>query len=171
MQKEKPLFTETAHCQTRVHCHACRDLNGGRKWRTTLQRLFRLPDDKIDFECPKPPAAAGHPWDFDRQPVKTGQQPKPTVKKAIKFMEAMLTAGRVSDEIRLERTSICLACPHRRQNKKGADWCGVCGCRFSADHRELQNLAAYNEGKFDKNGLPEWGCRHPDRKTGSGWKR
>ena len=45
-------FVKTAHCQTRVHCRTCRDLEGGRRWRESLRKHFRLPGGKVDFECP-----------------------------------------------------------------------------------------------------------------------
>ncbi len=53
------LFTGTNHCIAQVHCGACRDLKGGRKWRKALHKTFLLPDDKVDFDCP-----VGFPWGF-----------------------------------------------------------------------------------------------------------
>ncbi len=39
-------------CQTRVHCVTCRDLEGGREWRESLGKAFKLPKGAPDFECP-----------------------------------------------------------------------------------------------------------------------
>ena len=39
-------------CRTRLHCPTCRDLEGGRAWRESLGKAFKLPEDAPDFECP-----------------------------------------------------------------------------------------------------------------------
>jgi len=39
-------------CAPRLHCPTCRDLEGGRQWRGSLHRAFKLPNDEVDFECP-----------------------------------------------------------------------------------------------------------------------
>ena len=46
------LFVLTNHCKTKVHCKACRSKEGGRQWRTSLKKMFQLPEDNVDFECP-----------------------------------------------------------------------------------------------------------------------
>ena len=43
-------FTETKACHMGVHCRACRDKEGGRKWRKAM--IKRYPMDTVDFECP-----------------------------------------------------------------------------------------------------------------------
>lgn len=49
-------FLSSIHCTSRMHCPTCRDLTGGRSWRSSLQGGF---DDLplVDFPCP-----AGLPW-------------------------------------------------------------------------------------------------------------
>ena len=47
-------FIESPECASRAHCRTCRDLNGGRAWRTSLAKLFELPKCGVppDFACP-----------------------------------------------------------------------------------------------------------------------
>jgi len=53
-------FVETKLCTARQHCIQCRTLEGGRKWRMLVKRVYGA--DNIDFECP-----AGLPWLGARQ--------------------------------------------------------------------------------------------------------
>jgi len=165
----KPEFVSSPDCQSRLHCHACRNLEGGRTWRGQLLRRFRLPNNIVDFICPW-----GVPW--KNVAVTAGAKPAPTPRKVINFFEAMLKAGRVDDTLRMARSSDCLKCDLRRRDpKNGQDWCGACGCRVSADNRLIVNLTAYNEGPLEADGRPKWGCRHPQRRnqgvwTGKGWQ-
>jgi hypothetical protein len=46
-------------CTSRLNCKDCRNKEGGRYWRLTLAQVYRLPEDKVDFECPH-----GKPWGF-----------------------------------------------------------------------------------------------------------
>jgi hypothetical protein len=46
-------------CTSRLNCKDCRNRKGGRYWRLTLAQVYRLPEDKVDFECPH-----GKPWGF-----------------------------------------------------------------------------------------------------------
>ena len=158
----KEEFVKSMYCTSRMHCTTCRDIGNGKEWREKLRSRFILPFDQVDFACPH-----GKPWTHAK---KQESPPPPTVKKAKVFLKAIMTAGKVSSEIASERTAICATCEFRRTDKKG-DWCKACGCRYSADVREIKNLSAYNEGPLDENGLPEWGCKHPSRKLGKGWKR
>lgn len=54
------LFVLTNHCKAKVHCKTCRNREGGRPWRTSLKKMFQLPDDNVDFECPW-----GEQWNSD----------------------------------------------------------------------------------------------------------
>ena len=45
-------FTESIHCCSRAHCITCRDLEGGRAWRSEMARRFRVPGNAVDFDCP-----------------------------------------------------------------------------------------------------------------------
>jgi len=52
-------FTETFHCQSRHNCHKCRDTSSlGQKFRDGMLRMYDLPGDQRDFECP-----FGAAWD------------------------------------------------------------------------------------------------------------
>jgi len=46
-------------CTSRLNCKDCRNKEGGQYWRLTLAQVYRLPEDKVDFECPH-----GKPWGF-----------------------------------------------------------------------------------------------------------
>lgn len=48
----KPNFVDTPHCLLRKHCSTCRNFDGGRGFRQSLFKLFVLPNDDVDFECP-----------------------------------------------------------------------------------------------------------------------
>jgi len=45
-------FTTSDHCRDGVHCATCRDRDDGRRWRESLARVFTLPGDAVDFDCP-----------------------------------------------------------------------------------------------------------------------
>ena len=164
----KTKFAETAFCQARNHCHVCRNKVEGKQWRAVIAASFEVPGNQVDFDCP-----FGVDWSVGSTTI-IGR-PLPTFGKVVSFLEAMLKAGKVPEETRLERVSTCLKCEFFRKGEKGEHWCGACGCSFSAEDRTLANLAAYKEGRIRK-GLPRWGCRHPDRftatgePTGKGWK-
>lgn len=53
-------------CTSRLNCKDCRDKEGGRYWRLTLAQVYRLPEDKVDFECPH-----GKPWGFIEKDFET----------------------------------------------------------------------------------------------------
>lgn len=57
-------FTGSSACQSRAHCGACRDREGGRTWREGLAAAFVLPADAPDFACPH-----GVAWGFVRPPL------------------------------------------------------------------------------------------------------
>lgn len=40
-------------CESQAHCIRCRDLLGGRQWRTSLATFYSLPGGVIDFDCPE----------------------------------------------------------------------------------------------------------------------
>lgn len=52
------LFVLTLHCSSRAHCKTCRNLKGGRKWRQSIGKVYKLPEaeagaeDPADFICP-----------------------------------------------------------------------------------------------------------------------
>ena len=167
--KVKTKFIESVHCLGRGHCHVCRNRSEGVQWRSVIAIAFEVPGNKRDFDCP-----FGVAWIEQTRP--TAERPKPTMGKIARFLEAMIKAGKVPEETRLERISACLKCDFFRKDQNGNQWCGACGCKFSAEDRTLANLAAYKEGWRRRKGLPKWGCRHPRRfdaagnPTGIGWK-
>jgi len=48
--KENLKFADSYHCTSFAHCETCRDLEGGRKWREDISKVFKT--DGIDWECP-----------------------------------------------------------------------------------------------------------------------
>lgn len=95
-----------------------------------------------------------------------GDKPVPGIKQAASFAQAMLTGTLVSEEVLQERLAICAGCDLFREDRKsGERFCGVCGCGIKNELRRGKNLAAFEEN------LPKWGCKHPKRVEGKGWKR
>lgn len=95
-----------------------------------------------------------------------GDKPAPTIKQAASFAQAMLTGTLVSEDVLKERLAICAGCDLFREDRKtGVRFCGVCGCGIKAELKRGANLAAFAEN------LPKWGCKHPARAEGKGWKR
>lgn len=44
-------------CYSRAHCKTCRSVVDGREWRRRIAAMLVVPDNKVDFECPR-----GVPW-------------------------------------------------------------------------------------------------------------
>ena len=61
-------FFNSEHCQTKAHCHNCRDKVNGRGFRASLMKSF---DDikRVDFKCPD-----GMKWGATKQTPKVIQQ-------------------------------------------------------------------------------------------------
>lgn len=54
MENERELFTKTSHCTCELHCKTCRDqCSAGMEFRKSLMSQFKLPEDTVDFVCPK----------------------------------------------------------------------------------------------------------------------
>ena len=73
------FFTATAHCNSWRHCRTCRDLAGGRAWRESLRKAFKLPNDETDFTCPR-----GWPWGYQAARSELPPRPEPTDLKRIR---------------------------------------------------------------------------------------
>lgn len=95
---------------------------------------------------------------------KFAPRPRPTAASAMTFAEAAILGKYVSDEVREEREAICATCPYSKVDARGR-YCNICGCGVSSEERQIRNLAAYEENP------PNWGCKHPQRSEGHGWKR
>jgi hypothetical protein len=151
-----PRSTGTVDCQSWSASdkpgigHCARQLYGGRP--TWGLCLYRCPRRVNHLGKPAAPLPA------------TQQRPAPALRQALTLAMALSTAKRVSSETVQARMKTCQACEFRRLDKQGQAWCGVCGCSVSSDDRKIVNLAAYVEN------LPHWGCKHPKRKEGAGWK-
>ena len=47
------LFVTSDYCTSRTRCNRCRDQGViGETWRATMGRVFELPQQKRDFDCP-----------------------------------------------------------------------------------------------------------------------
>lgn len=55
------IFIEDFACGSGVHCVTCRDKSDGRLFRLSLGKVFQLPDNAPDFECPH-----GKPWGWQK---------------------------------------------------------------------------------------------------------
>lgn len=157
-------FFETIHCQSKAHCQICRNRDGGRAWRRQILDIFKTEVGE-DFACPD-----GIEWGIKEpplmeKPIETDSRPAKTLKQAASFGQAILTGEYVSKEILDERIAVCGKCKFLKIDPKGVEFCGICGCKTSADERKIDNLAAYKEN------LPNWGCKFPGRPNTGGWKR
>lgn len=83
----------------------------------------------------------------------------------LNLVKAVIWGTSVPDEIRDQRQKICLSCDKYRVDRFGYGHCGLCGCGVSSEVNRVLNLTAYVEN------LPSWGCKHPLRKRGFGWKQ
>ena len=88
-----------------------------------------------------------------------------TLSEAFKAGIAAFTAKRVGKEVLEERVGICGTCEFARSTVDGQMFCGICSCNLSADPKAIINMAALEEN------LPAYGCAHPDRADGKGWRR
>ena len=75
-------FAETTACLQEVHCITCRNRENGYKFRESLSKAFKLPNDEINFECPY-----GKEWEHKSKSKGLGD----TLKKAIE----KVTLGKV----------------------------------------------------------------------------
>ena len=157
-------FFETIHCLSRAHCETCRNFDKGRLWRERILRIFKTSVANADFECP-----FGVCWNDGRsrveKPVETVNRPRKTAQQVKSLGQAIISGKYVAKDVLDERVAICGKCEFLRVAPNGDEWCGICGCKASAEDRKITNLAAYEEN------LPMWGCKHSKRKTGFGWKR
>jgi hypothetical protein len=87
-----------------------------------------------------------------------------SVQQGISYMRAVLFGNKVSDEVKVERDATCSMCPFMRVSTDAkTQYCGICGC--NTQPKDGVSMTAYEEN------LPHWGCKHPKRKEGQGWKR
>ena len=49
-------FFKSEHCKGNHHCNRCRDLEGGRRWRDSIVKVF-TDVVEVDFACP-----VNYPW-------------------------------------------------------------------------------------------------------------
>lgn len=150
-------FFETAHCKSQRHCTICRDKGGGAMWRKSVLKAFGG-SDTPDFECP-----FGKQWGDKSASVTVQNRPVPTPGQVATFVQAVAFGKRVLDDTIQERLRTCSTCDYMRRTESGDTWCGACGCKISTNN-VVDNLAAYEEN------LPKWGCKHPKRAEGLGWK-
>ena len=55
--RDRLRWDTSVHCRDGVHCRLCRDREAGRAWRARLAALYAVPDDDVDWPCPR-----GRPW-------------------------------------------------------------------------------------------------------------
>ena len=104
-------------------------------------------------------------------PQMPSTRPALTPGRVASFARAVLTGKYVGQEIVDERIGICSSCEYRRtepgqtDNHDAGTFCGLCGCTLARESKKITSLAAYEEN------LPTWGCKHPGRVEGRGWRR
>jgi hypothetical protein len=98
-----------------------------------------------------------------REDALAGKRPNPTLGQIGTFTRAVTLGQYVPDDVRREREAACGQCSFQRFDD-GIPWCSICNCGTSDEERKIFNLTRYEES-------PLWGCKHPDRNTGAGWKR
>jgi len=91
-------FINSFVCISRMHCKTCREKASGVFWRRSLRKVYKLPGDIVDFECP-------YGYTVDNLPSEdeiAKANNRPVVKKPIlnDKIEARLT----------EITAICEGC-------------------------------------------------------------
>ncbi len=102
---EKQIWKDTQHCQLRVHCRACRDLDGGRAFRNSIAEHYELPPGAPDFECP-----LGVPWGYN-PPVKPAPPPPPCPPDATWCERFGLPTG----------PNACQVCTDTRENREDSE--------------------------------------------------
>lgn len=109
-----------------------------------------------------------------------GRRPRPTAKMIKSYGVALAGGAYVSAEVQAEREATCRQCDQMRTDEQGP-WCAACGCAVGGNVQRVRNLSAYVE-KLDPlttvtiAGVPigrgvTWGCKHPHRAEGKGWRR
>jgi len=91
-------------------------------------------------------------------------RPPPSLSQAATLAHALIRGRQVSLLVQQERIETCFRCNFRRLDENGVPWCGQCGCGIASERSRIGNLASYYEN------LPSWGCKHPLRSQGLGWK-
>lgn len=117
------LFVLTNHCKTKVHCKTCRSKESGRPWRTSLQKMFELPEGNVDFECPW-----GETWGSSPViPAPTPEPSKPTSFAAAPVLVAAETT--VVAPVAVPATVPQLPkLPANRRARNSGSRGGGCGC-------------------------------------------
>ena len=88
------------------------------------------------------------------------------------FLQAVTSAPKVSDEIAEERMETCRSCDLLRVDPaSGEQYCSLCGCKVQRSGWQISLLPRYEEGPKNEAGQVAWGCKHPERAQGKGWKR
>ena len=115
-------------CEGRQHCATCRDLDGGREWRSDLAKAFTLPPDAPDFACPHgfvwgdAPAPLPQPTRPPREPSpgKPGTPSKPGPGDLVQI---------VIDKLRFTAASGCGCAAFKRKMNEWGWW----GCWRNRD--------------------------------------
>lgn len=103
----------------------------------------------------------------------TEKMPRLTAAKVRSYLAARLGGALVPPDVKAEREAICKGCDYAREDPKRGLWCSRCGCGVDPTLKAVRSLAAFEE-KLDPRKSPRgivWGCKHPRRSEGEGWKR
>lgn len=160
-------FTKSPTCQKAVEENGNTSCLGCRlsiAWQTSqVKDGFTDPHDVVcplGFKLGERPVKFVKAADVKHEVAAEVKRPDITPSKVASFVEAMLTAPRVSNEVEQTRLLVCSTCSMRKVPTNGtAPYCGMCGCKVSSEGWRITNLASYEES------IPKWGCKHPFR----GW--
>lgn len=84
--------------------------------------------------------------------------------RARPFMRAAVEGEHVERRIASERAASCRTCEHMKL-RHGVPTCSLMDAKVSASGFAATDLTTYAER------LPDWGCKHPRRAEGRGWRR
>lgn len=148
----------------------------GAEIRLRLADYIRLMSVGKSVTLPSKPAASSPPPPTPNPPPPSApveRLPKLTAAKVRSYLAARLGGALVPADVKAEREAICEGCDYARKDPKRGLWCSRCGCGVDPSLKAVRSLAAFEE-KLDPRKSPKgvvWGCKHPRRSEGEGWKR
>lgn len=138
-------FINTTICQGRKHCQVCRQLNGAKQWRQTMQRHYSLPEGKVDFQCP-----FGQPWVQDSPITEPKPVPEAPTAPPVRLTVAKPKAAQAESAAPWidDRLKICEDCQHFTVTRNG--------CRLTIGGKVISCGGCYRKKKDNHCPLLKW---------------
>lgn len=195
-----PLFTESKLCASGKVCRQCRDADRAPVFHANWRRIYSMPDGwqcpkglpmvsypRIEKTRTRNKPPARPPVVRPDPPAKPTivpitvrrthngmliEEPPPATEKQVAtYLKALASAKRVPLEVVQEREATCAGCEYVRWSEEsGAPWCSRCGCKVGGQASAFLRWMLKKLTEVEEN-LPAWGCHHPQRSKGMGWKR